>query len=570
MKKTLMKWSLSLALVLAVTACSENSGMKNMLECIPENTDLVVVGNVKTIVESAGGKIDNGGFVNGIKQSFGLSADGSTVELPSYITDNLTGKDENKIEEIQEFLKDGGIDVNACALAFNYEDPEPTVILSILNEEGFIKAIKDNDYDHEKEKDGIEFYKKTMYASEYGSEENFIAIYKGYAYFLPEVWSGSDFDAVKHLRRFISDAGDKSFASTKFADYITSGNAVGLSAKMPKRLRDELVRGGMPKRMADMYDGVVCMKSNLDSEAATVSVKFFDKDGSEKLNELAKAYCNTEATINPKALSYLGDDEVLVTAVACKDMKWDKYFDDMFKDYEIFDRTELSLIKAYLEKFDGTVAFGIGVRDGIRSFGRVDANESLFMQEIPFTLVCETRAGKAQSVIGDLKALLDKQGVSYSNASDGIRVDVPETTFSFYLEAKGDMLVLSNHKIKSNNDNPTVSSVTADKSSAFFALVLNKDNALMEQLGVENTLQVLATADAKTFETSMTIRMDGDEGDGIIGKIAKAIMGMVDNEQELSRTVREAKQEVYESTYEAAPVDTIVDDEPAYPEDYAY
>lgn len=41
-----------MALVMT-TSCSDNGKMKALLEQIPENTEVVCVGNVKTILESA-------------------------------------------------------------------------------------------------------------------------------------------------------------------------------------------------------------------------------------------------------------------------------------------------------------------------------------------------------------------------------------------------------------------------------------------------------------------------------------------------------------------------------------
>lgn len=49
--------------VLLSVSCTDNTKMQNLLENIPENTDFVFVGSVKTVLESAGGKIENSKIV---------------------------------------------------------------------------------------------------------------------------------------------------------------------------------------------------------------------------------------------------------------------------------------------------------------------------------------------------------------------------------------------------------------------------------------------------------------------------------------------------------------------------
>lgn len=563
MKTKFMKWSICLALVLMATACSNNGNMSSLLERIPEDAEMVVVGDVRTVVESAGGKIEGSGFFGSIKQKLGLSGGGSTIELPSYMTDAMADGDANDADDFLDFLKHSGINIEACALAANYDDRQPTIIFALNDEEQFIKAIKDEDYDHEKEKDGVEYYTKTGYESSYGSDISYIAIADGYAYFIAEVWSDSNFKPMKHIDRLISDAKEKSFASTKFADYITEGNAVGMSFRLPKQLRDELRNYGISGKMLDLYKGVACIKSNLDNETATLSVKLFNEDGSEKTCDFMKEFMSLDGTVNTKALDYLGDDEVLVAAGCAKDVNWDKYFDAMLKGSPYVDRATLAFVKAYLEKFDGTFAYGFGVKDGLRSFGRLASNENLVFQEIPFTFVCETRAGKATSVINDVKALLDKQQMTYTSSGNGVKLQLPEGLGEFVLEAKGDMLVLANHKIKNSNNNPTVKALSFDKGTAAMAIVLNKDNELMRQLGLENNALLKATFNYKTCTFDMTFTMDGDSSVGIIGKVAKAIVDLVDRGNELERTISDAAvpKPDYTDWADSVAVDTVAYEE---------
>lgn len=65
-----------------VASCSDNSKMKGLLEQVPADADVVFVGNVKTVLESAGGALDN-----------------SQVILPAFISDNMSQGEKQKFDE---------------------------------------------------------------------------------------------------------------------------------------------------------------------------------------------------------------------------------------------------------------------------------------------------------------------------------------------------------------------------------------------------------------------------------------------------------------------------------------
>lgn len=73
--------------LIMTTSCSDNGKMKALLEQIPENTEVVCVGNVKTILESAGGSIED-----------------SKIKLPSYVLDALPRQKANDIDKANDFL----------------------------------------------------------------------------------------------------------------------------------------------------------------------------------------------------------------------------------------------------------------------------------------------------------------------------------------------------------------------------------------------------------------------------------------------------------------------------------
>ena len=89
---------LFLAMLMAAS-CSDNSKMKGLLEQVPADADVVLVGSVKTVLESAGGKLEN-----------------SQIILPAFISDNLSQGEKKDFDEANAFLKDSGIDPEACAV----------------------------------------------------------------------------------------------------------------------------------------------------------------------------------------------------------------------------------------------------------------------------------------------------------------------------------------------------------------------------------------------------------------------------------------------------------------------
>ena len=102
-----------MAVVLSVS-CTDNTKMQNLLENIPENTDFVFVGSVKTVLESAGGKIEN-----------------SKIVLPNYISNEMKEGDAEKFDEANNFLKDAGIDIEACAVMMSFRNFSPILVFAL-------------------------------------------------------------------------------------------------------------------------------------------------------------------------------------------------------------------------------------------------------------------------------------------------------------------------------------------------------------------------------------------------------------------------------------------------------
>lgn len=520
MKKNFLKWGAGVVMMLLVTACSNNARISNLLDKLPADADVVMVGDLKTVVESAGGTVD-----------------GSKIELPSFITDELKGSKSRDLEDALEKVEESGVDASACALTVDFEGDHPTIVFSIKDEETFIKYIEEEEYDNDKEEDGVTYYVKEE-SGDYYSGASCIAVTDGVAYIAPMTYGDKP---TKYLRKLIKKANDDSFGSTPFADYITEGNAFGMSIKLPKELRQELKAYGLSKDLANFYTGVICVRGNLDSDNAELNFKMFDEDGNEKDISVLEKYMKLDGTINPKALEYLGTKEVLVYALSMKDVNWDKYLKNLMSAADIeVGGAEMAVVKSYLERFDGTIAFGIGLNNGITSMVKVNCGNDA-MQEVPMTLVAETKEGKAKTIVSDIKALLDKeQSMTYKSTADGLTIDLPNGAGSINIAAKGKLLVISNHEIKEGNNNPTVKLEGFANANTMFALVLNKDNQLCKDISLKNNITAVASFDAKAMEGTLKLTMDGDNSMGIVGKVAKTIIEISNNADKIQTKINAA------------------------------
>lgn len=539
MKTKFMNWSACLVLMLLLTACN-NSRMSSLLDKIPASVDVVAVGDLKTVLESAGGKVE-----------------GSKIELPDYITETFSKGENKDYDKFVDFLAESGINPSACALSYKYKDDSPMLIFMVDDEEAFVKAIKDEDFEKEKEQDGMTLYK----LERYGSIGDYVAVKDGMAYFMERM--NEDDKPMRTFTRYIENANEEDFGSTPFADYITEANAFGVSIKLPSVLKDQMKEIGVPNSVADIYDGVVCLRANLDQTKAQLKVKMFEKDGSDKNFDAVSKYFNVDAKVNADALKYLSDNESFVYAVSLKDVNWDKYFEMITGSVPSTDRATMAIVKSYLEKFDGTMAVGMGLTNGLTSVRNMSDQKEV-MKEFPVTIVAEMKDGKAKSVVGDLKALLEKQGAPCTATSEGFSIALPSDAGTLYCEAKGNMLVLANHTIKEGNNNVAVKDVKWGNALGGMALVFEKNNALLKDLDVNSSLKIVTTFD-KVGEATAEIEMDGDDSVGILGKFAKTLISLAKTGEDLAKKFYQPSYASYDSSaFDSDYADSDYSSEPDY------
>ena len=545
MKKLLYHLGLCLSVILLATGCGSNN-LAELLEHVPADADFVMTGDIKTILESAGGK-----------------AEGSEVKMPDYIGTMQSDRDAREMEKDLQWLKNSGIDVTSGAVVFlKYQDRAPFIVFAITDKDKLKKALEVEGFNENDKVDDVDIYVKKD-EGEYGSytRNSYVAIDGGYGYWIPDVWSDDD-KGMKMIKQYLLSLSNNTMASTDIADYVSEGNVAGMIAKLPSELRREMAKAGVPEEMANLYSGYVCINSKLDGDEAEARLKLFDENGKAKTTEDWNKMMDIKAKIDPEALAYMSPEESLIYAVSMKNINWDKYMDQFDSSGRLSrqDKSFLTIVKSYLEKFDGTVAIGVGLKNGKASIEAIDRGEKV-LDHLPLTIVAQTKEGKAASLIKDIKSLLGNQNeLFYTSTSNGLRLTLPKEAGTLWLEAKDNMLILSTLPVKKGS-NPVAEHVNFQDYIFAAALHLGKDNPLMRDFDVKSDLTATIAFDAEAGEAVLKLKMTGDGEAGLIERFLRSVIGMGKKYEQM----REERRQQYYEDYMAA--DTILPEPVYYDED---
>lgn len=545
MKKLLYHLGLCLSVILLATGCGSKN-LAELLEHVPADADFVITGDIKTILESAGGK-----------------AEGSEVKMPDYIGTMQSDRDAREMEKDLQWLKNSGIDVTSGAVVFlKYQDRAPFIVFAITDKDKLKKALEVEGFNENDKVDDVDIYVKKD-EGEYGSytRNSYVAIDGGYGYWIPDVWSDDD-KGMKMIKQYLLSLSNNTMASTDMADYVSEGNVVGMIAKLPSELRREMAKAGVPEEMANLYSGYVCINSKLDGDEAEARLKLFDENGKAKTTEDWNKMMDIKAKIDPEALAYMSPEESLIYAVSMKNINWDKYMDQLDSSGRLSrqDKSFLTIVKSYLEKFDGTVAIGVGLKNGKASIEAIDRGEKV-LDHLPVTIVAQTKEGKAASLIKDIKSLLGNQNeLFYTSTSNGLRLTLPKEAGTLWLEAKDNMLILSTLPVKKGS-NPVAEHVNFQDYIFAAALHLGKDNALMRDFDIKNDLTATLAFDAEEGELVLKVKMTGEGETGLIERFVRSVIGMGKKYEQM----REERRQQYYEDYMAA--DTILPEPDYYGED---
>ena len=531
MKKLFYHLGLCLSVIILTTACGSNR-LAELLEHVPADADFVMTGDIKTILESAGGKVE-----------------GSEVKMPNYVGEMQSDREARNMEEALRWIKNSGIDVTSSALVgLKYQDQCPVVVFAIADKDKLKKALEVEGFKEKDEVDDVDIYVKKDEGYSSYTRQSYVAIDGGYGYWIDKVYS-DDNEGMKIMKQYLLSLSNRPMADTDMADYVSDGKAAGMIAKLPSEMRREMAKAGVPEEMANLYSGYVCLNVKIDGDEAEARLKLFDANGKAKTTEDWDKMMDMKAKIDPEALAYMSPEECLVYAVSMKNVNWDKYMDQFASAANLSrqDKSVLTVVKSYLEKFDGTVAIGVGLKNGKTSIEAIDKGEEV-LNHLPVTIVAQTKEGKAASLIKDVKSLLGSQNeIFYTSTANGLRVNLPKNIGTLWFEAKDNMLILSSNPIKKGS-NPVAEHVNFQDYIFAAALHLGKDNPLMRDFDVKSDLTATIAFDAEAGEAVLKLKMTGDGEAGLIERFLRSVIGMGKKYEQM----REERRQQYYEDYMAA------------------
>ena len=536
MKKVKQFLCLVMAVVLSVS-CTDNTKMQNLLENIPESTDLVFVGNVKTVLESAGGKIEN-----------------SMIVLPDYVASEMGKGDTKEFNKTNEFFKAAGIDMEACAVMMSFRNNYPILVFALEDQQKFVDVLKQKGYQKDSDKGDAVFYVKPSESS-YGSP-NYVALNGSFAYVIMENYLRSDFNAISYLERVIEDAAEANYADTPSGEYILGTNGGGLATKLPAKLKNEMREEGLLNAEANvLLNAVYCVRGELTSNKATVECKVFPEDGDEFDTEKLAKLIDIKSEVSDEALKLLGSQENIVMAMSMKDANWDEVSNLIATTSHLSrsEKAQMNAVFSYLEKIDGTVAYGMGVTNGIESFIKIDKEQEV-LNQFSATIVVETKEGKAKQLIEDMKGMLEQLRMPFNEDATGFSINLDNMGGTVYVKQVDNFIVVANHTINKDNDNPVVKRADFSNCIAAFYMGLNSNDKLAKDLGVKDNITIGICCKPKDGKAYMSLEIDGSSDSGIIEKMARLLLN---SQKKVEQRMREAyaQEEVVEEAAYLEPDD---------------
>lgn len=508
------------ALVMLFIASCSSEKSNDLLSQIPADANVVIVGNPQTIMESAGGSLSN-----------------SAIKLPDYILAEIPLYEQRALANVNEMLEASGISTDVGAIFAQANSGNPVFVLKIADKGKFVNLLEEGGFDKESSKHGADIY---------NNYSNWVAINGSCAL----VTSG--YNAEEDLEKALAGAARKSIGETPFSSRLTEGNAFSALVQFPEEVKREMLRNGAPAAAAKIYDGAVSMNGNLTGGKCVIDCKFFDKEGNNMDFSAMKQFFNIGATINEDALALLGRDEFAVLAVSMKDVNWDSLAETVFSQLKLSrsDRTAANIALGYLKNIDGTVAAGFGLTNGLESIAEVNRDERTLLSNISATMVVETKNGKAAQMFDEMKGLMDQFGIPYNNAGQEISIELRNVdrylSGTLYAKCEGNLLAVSTHPIRRDH-NPVAGSVDCGRQLSTLGVVLNSENKLMRDFGIDNDLTAALTVSPDYKDVKLTFEIAGGPKEGFIAKLVKLAMEINKNSDAIEYYLRSSYG--YEESY---------------------
>lgn len=511
MKKTLQSLFCML-IVLALTACSENAKLKGLLEQIPAESDVVMVGNVKTVLESMGGSLEN-----------------NKIKLPANVEDLFSEGEIKELENFNDLLKNSGIDPEAAGGMVDYSMDIPILVVALEDAEKFTRMLDKEGYREKDSESKVKYYAKYLYPDMDESPKSFVAVNGDVAYYIERISPYKEINGVTYLQRIIDNATERNVAETKYGDYLIDGNIGGTAITLPRELRKQMRGQGIPEEILSLYQSTVVVRGNLTETQCALSCKIFDENGEEVNTEKFKKFVDLSEPINKEALKLIGKDEIMIAAANIKSINWDNYFDLLtsMPGLSRSARAEMRATLSFFRNIEGTVAIGIGVTEGKESLYQVSINKKGFSSKhMPMTVVIETKANKSKQLLSDLKNMAEKAGIPFEDGANKFTITLPtnpDESTTIEVSTHGNFLVIANHKVQSTDENPTLNENDLTEYNSAFILNLDKNSRLGKDLEMTNSLTMLAYTKPNSLEGTMLIEVSDGDNNSKQGVLANLI-----------------------------------------------
>ena len=123
-----------------------------------------------------------------------------------------------------------------------------------------------------------------------------------------------------------------------------------------------------------------------------------------------------------------------------------------------------------------------------------------------------------------------------------------------YVKQVDNFIVVANHAINKDNDNPVVKRADFSNCIAAFYMGLNSNDKLAKDLGVKDNITIGICCKTKDGKAYMSLEIDGSSDSGIIEKMARLL---IKSQKKVEQRMKEAyaQEEVVEEAAYLEPED---------------
>ncbi len=553
MKKSFLATLCTAFAAVALNSCFSGASdhISDMLDAIPADADLVGVVDIETLMNSAE-----------------IQLNGADIILPDYIKNELPGEALNEFDELKEEIAQRGLDISAVGIfaSFSGDRDRMFAVWPILDEQKLVGYLE-NEEDYTETEQGVTYY----YSESSWDDEIRVecAINNGYVYFLEDGRYFADIDAaIETLQPFFN--AEKTYGSSTLGSHITQGNVGGYAMTMPKMAIRELRREGVPSSIVNALEGAsfVTYMNLSDDKLTTITATYNAENKPLGIKDVIGNEIPglaLEAGIDSKLLEYLPQNTIAAYAANVEGTDWDALF-DWIADETNMPRSErgvLTMVSSYLNKLGGNIAIGAGFDGGLKTIGQIANEEVNPLNEFTFGAVIQTKPDEATGLIKELSGALDMAEVPYDEVRDGIYVNIPEVGEFYAMAVENNIIAISNVEITGAKSN-AISGVDFGKQILGCVIVADKNHKLLQDLGIDYSLEMIGGTTANPFYSEGELRITGSS-DNLVTSIVKTVFNVVKNADKIYEDyfAREYAYD-YDSAYDYA------EEEVAVAEEYYY